>query len=261
MVAQTWLQSSDMWLTKVGFYITSKAAAEDIRVAVCEVNAGTPNLERVLTSVIYAAANIVIGWNRLAVPYTFLSKGKRNGIVFVSNANHKVGMADGQGFLNGTFFYSTDGSFFQGDLTKDMMIELYAAKFSSPQVTIEFAPINLDGGFRNIDILAESWVPDSCQLIYEMRPSGAGDWLPLINDNGAILASAPPLAQFRGRFVGTTDMAPALKLTGSRVRVDRPKTALKHITTNIVLDTPADEIHVLVTWKISTTLRTITLAP
>ena len=45
--------------------------------------------------------------------------------MLVSNANHKVGIADGQGYLDGTFFFSTDGSYYVGDLTKDMMLEVW----------------------------------------------------------------------------------------------------------------------------------------
>jgi hypothetical protein len=41
---------------------------------------------------------------------------------------------------------------------------------------------------------------------------------------------APPLAQFRARFVGTSDMMPILHLTGSRVKVYRPKLAYKHVS-------------------------------
>lgn len=246
-VWQSWLQSNDIWMTKLGIYITVKAAAEDIHLAVCELVAGVPDLSKTIMTITLAAADIVIGWNRIATPYTFLRRGSRYAVVALSNANHRIGIADGQGFLNGTFGYSTDGAYFQGDLTKDMMLEVWGARFNAAQVQIEFAPINLDGGFRDVDILAEMWVPDSCQLLWEMRPSGVGDWQPLLVDNAAVLATAPPLAQFRGRFVGTTDMAPALHLTGSRVHVSRPKVANKHVSTDITLATPSAAIHVIVT--------------
>jgi hypothetical protein len=234
-VAQTFLVSNDMYATKLGFYITAKGANEDIHIALCEVSNGQPDLDKVVLKTVYAQADIVIGWNRFAVPPTFLAKGKRYALVFISNANHKVGMASGQSYLDGTFFYSTDGIYYQGDLTKDMMLEVWGAKFRAAQVAIEFAPINLDGGFRDIDILAEMWVPQSTQLVFEMRPNGTGEWLPLVNDNGAILATSPPLAQFRARFVGTSDMQPMIHMTGSRVRVSRPKTVFKHISNPITV--------------------------
>ncbi|ARQ95336.1 hypothetical protein [Bradyrhizobium phage BDU-MI-1] len=229
-VAQTFLVSNDMIATRLGFYITAKGANEDIHIALCEVTAGMPDLEKVILKTTYAHAGIVNGWNTMPIQPTPLSKGKRYAFVFVSNANHKIGMTSGQAYLDGTFFYSTDGIYYQGDLTKDMMIQVYGAKFASAQVAIEFAPINLDGGFRTIDILTEQWVPGSCQLVYEMRPNGTGEWQPLIQDNAGILAVAPPLAQFRARFVGTSDMMPILHMTGSRVKVYRPKTAWKHVS-------------------------------
>jgi hypothetical protein len=230
-VAQTFLVSNDIIATQVGFYIAAKAANEDIHIALCEVTAGQPDLDKVCMKTICPQASIVTGWNTLAIQPTFLAKGKRYAFVFISNANHQIGMTSGQSYLDGTFFYSTDGIYFLGDLTKDMMIQIYGAQFSAAQVAIEFAPINLDGGFRDVDILAEQWVPGSCELVYEMRPNGTGEWQPLIADNSSVLGTAPPLAQFRARFVGTTDMMPILHLTGSRVKVSRPKTAYKHVST------------------------------
>jgi hypothetical protein len=229
-VAQTFLVSNDLIATQVGFYITAKGANEDIHIALAEVIAGQPDLDKVILKTTYPQASIVNGWNLLPIQPTFLQKGKRYAFVFISNANHKIGMTSGQSYLDGTFFYSTDGIYFQGDLTKDMMIQVYGAQFAAAQVAIEFAPINLDGGFRTVDILAEQWVPASCELVYEMRPNGTGEWQPLIADNAGVLGMAPPLAQFRARFVGTSDMMPILHLTGSRVKVYRPKTTFKHVS-------------------------------
>jgi hypothetical protein len=232
-VAQTFLVSNDIIATKLGFYITAKGASEDVNIVLCEVSQGQPDLNKVMGKFVYPHASIVTGMNRFSITPTFLQKGKRYALVFISNANHKIGMTSGQSYLDGTFFYSTDGIYFQGDLTKDFMIEVWGAKFGSAQVAIEFAPINLDGGFRDIDILAEMWAPASTQLVFEIRPNGSGEWQPLVKDNAGILATAPPLAQFRARFVGTSDMQPMIHLIGSRVIISRPKTALKHISTPI----------------------------
>jgi hypothetical protein len=242
-VAQTFLISNDIVATQLGFYITAKAANEDIHIALCEVTAGQPDLDKVCLKTTYAQANIVTGWNLCPIQPTFLAKGKRYALVFISNANHQIGMTSGQSYLDGTFFYSTDGIYYMGDLTKDMMIQVYGAQFASSQVAIEFAPINLDGGFRDVDILAEQWVPGSCQLVFEMRPNGTGEWQPLIGDNSGVLGTAPPLAQFRARFIGTTDMAPILHLTGSRVNVSRPKTAWKHVSTPMTVPAMANVAH------------------
>lgn len=242
-VAQTFLVSNDIIATQLGFYITAKAANEDIHIALCEVTAGQPDLDKVCLKTTYAQANIVTGWNLCPIQPTFLAKGKRYAFVFISNANHQIGMTSGQSYLDGTFFYSTDGIYYMGDLTKDMMLQVYGASFASSQVAIEFAPINLDGGFRDVDILAEQWVPGSCELVYEMRPNGTGEWQPLIADNSGVLGVAPPLAQFRARFIGTTDMMPILHLTGSRVSVSRPKTAYKHVSTTMTVPALSNVTH------------------
>lgn len=244
MVAQTFLASNDMWATKLGLYVTAKAATEDIHLALCEVIAGVPDLDRTIMKTVHPAASIAIGWNRIAIPYTFLQKGRRYALVVVSNADHKIGMASGQDYLDGTFFYSTDGIYYQGDLTKDMMLEVWGARFNSAQVAIEFNPINLDGGLRDIDILAEQWSTEACELVFELRPGGTGEWYPITAENPDILAAAPALCQFRARFVGTRDMQPALKLTGSRVKVSRPKTAFKHVSDEITLATASNAITV-----------------
>ncbi|UZE51127.1 hypothetical protein ONR75_11220 [Rhodopseudomonas sp. P2A-2r] len=244
-VAQSFLISNDTWASKIGFFITSKGGNEDIHLALCEVTNGVPNLDRVVMKTVLPSASILIGWNRVSIPATFLAKGKRFAVVVVSNANHKIGMAEGQGYLDGTFFYSTDGVYYQGDLTKDMMLEIYGAKFDASQVAIEFAPINLDGGLRTIDILAEMWVPDSAQLVWEMRPNGSGEWQSLTPDNAGVLGAAPALVQFRARFVGTRDMHAGIKLTGSRVKVSRPKLAFKHVSSLVTLANPSNEIHIV----------------
>lgn len=243
-IAQTFLVSNDMWMTKFGFYCTAKGGAEDISIVLCETTGGEPDPDKVILKTVYPHAQIVTGWNRIAIPPTFAAKGKRLAWMLVSNANHKLGMASGQSYLAGTFFTSTDGRFQLGDLTKDLMLEVWGAKFGSSQVTIEFNPINLDGGFRTIDILAEQWVPESSQLVFEVRPNGAGDWLPLTRDNAGALSASPVLAQFRGRFVGTPDVHAAIRLPGSRVKVSRPKTTFKHVSVRRTLKTTSSTIHV-----------------
>ncbi len=241
-IAQTFPVTNDMWATAVSVYIVAKGGAENIHMALCEVTNGQPDKSKTVAYAVLDEGDIVAGWNKIAIPPTFLAKGRRYGIVLVSNADHQVGISSGQTFLDGTFFYSTDGAYYLGDLTKDLNFRIYGAEFAAPQVTLEFETINLDGGFRDIDILAHMWVPDSCQLIFEVRPGGAGDWLQLTEENLDALSGAPVLAQFRGRFVGTRDMMPALRLTDSRVKVSRPATAAKHVSSEITMGTPSDTL-------------------
>ena len=246
LIAQSFLVPNDMWCTQVDIFVTAKGGNEDVHVALCAIKAGVPDLEHTIAKTTLPQASIVANaWNAITLHPTFLSKGTKYALVLVSNANHKVGMVTGQAYLDGTFFYSTDGVYYQGDLTKDLMFRLWGARFENPQVAIEFEVINLDGGLRFIDILAEMWVPESASIVWEIRPNGTGEWIPLIRDNAATtLAAAPPLTQFRARFDGTRDMHGAIKLTGSRVHVSRPKLAFTHVSNALDLVTPSDEIHV-----------------
>ncbi len=244
-VAQSFLVANDMWLTRLGFYLTVKAANEAVHLTVCEITNGVPDLGKVILHQTVAHGDLEVnGFTRVNCIPTFLTSGKRYALVLTSNANHKIGMASGQQYLDGTFFYSTDGAYFQGDLTKDMLLEIWGARFTSPQVTIELEAINLDGGIRNIDILAGMIRPESTDLIFEVQPSGSGGWIPLKPENLDAFAATPPLCHFRARFVGTRDMMPGLMLTGSRVKISRPKTALKHVSSVITLGSASDDIYV-----------------
>lgn len=242
-VAQSLLISNDMWLTRLGFYLTAKAANEAVHVSLVELTNGVPDLEKaVLHQMVPHTSLVTNGWTRFNVQPTFLKAGKRYAIVLVSNANHRIGMTMGQRYLDGTFFYSTDGTYFQGDLTKDMMVELWGAKFRAAQVVINLEALNLDGGIRNIDILAGMVVPQSTELVFEVQPNGSGAWRALAPEDLGAFNGTPPLVFFRARFVGTQDVMPGLMLGGSQVKLSRPKTAFKHISEPITLLNSSDQI-------------------
>lgn len=244
-IAQSFPVTNDMWLTRMGFFMTAKAAAEAVHVTLAEVINGVPDLNRVILQQTVPHGDLVTGdWTRFATQPTFLRAGKRYALVLTSNANHKFGMASGQDFVDGTFFYSTDGSYFQGDLTRDLMFELWGARFNAPMVTVELGALNLSGGMREIDILAEMVAPESTSLVFEVRPNGSGAWLPLDVASADNFAGVPPLCHFRARFVGTRDIQPAVRLTGSRVKLSRPKTSFTHISTPITLASASDSITV-----------------
>jgi hypothetical protein len=245
LVAQTLLNSNDTWLTRIGFYVKEKAANENVHLAIVECTGGVPDLDKAILKQTVNHADLISGdWTRINTVPTFLKAGKRYAIVLVSNANHKIGMATGQSYLDGSFFYSTDGAWFQGDLTKDMMLELYGAKFRAPQVTIELGAWNLDGGIRNIDILAGTIAPESTQLIYEVLPTNGTNWIALTTDDLSAFNAAPPLCRARVRFVGTRDVMPGLVITGSRCKLSRPKTAFTHISKQQTLAAPTTSVTV-----------------
>ena len=244
LVGQTFLNANDFWATQLGFYINSKAANEDIWVTLCEVTNGQPDKDKAILVQSYPHASIVTGWNKMTIPPTFLESGKRYAMVFISNANHRFGMASGQSYLDGTFFYSTDGEYFLGDLTRDLMIQVWGAKFNNAQVAIELEALNLDGGIDSLDIETSMISPGSTDVIFEVQPNGAGNWVPLNETNVNAFATMPPLCRFRARFVGTRDMHTGIRLPGSEVRLARPKTTMKHVSNAKDLSVPSDELRV-----------------
>jgi hypothetical protein len=242
-VAQTFLVGNDFWLTRAGFWLTAKAANEAVFLTICEVTNGTPDLKKVILQQTIPHTSLLTGnWTETDVVPTFLKAGKRYAMVLTSNANHRVAMVPGQNYLDGTFFYSTDGAYYQGDLTKDMAFLLYGAKFRAAQVTIEMAALNLDGGIRNIDIMAGAITPASTSLIYEVQPGGSGEWFPISYERPEAFVSTPPLARFRARFVGTRDMMPGVTLTGSQWQLSRPKLAFTHISSLQTTASPASTV-------------------
>lgn len=246
MVGQSFLNANDIWATQLGFYVSSKAANEDIWITLCEVTNGQPDKFKAILVQSYPHASISTGWNKMNIPPTFLESGKRYAMVFVSNANHKFGLASGQSYIDGTFFYSTDGEYFLGDLTKDLMVQVWGAKFNNAQVAIELEALNLDGGIDSIDLETSMVSPASGSLIFEVQPNGSGNWKPLNDTDEDAFVGMPPLCRFRARFVGTRDMHTGIKLTGSEVRLSRPKTSMKHVSKTLPLSSSSDQLRVRV---------------
>lgn len=248
-VAQTFLVANDIWATKLGFYVSVKGD-ENIFLTLCEVTNGAPDLTKVILHQVVDVNAVVVGWNRVTVTPTFMKSGSRYAVVLTSQSTHKLGMTEGQNYLDGTFFQTTDTAAYVPDLTRDLMLEIWGAQFNAPQVTIEFHDVSLEGGVRNLDLCAGTVIPASTQLVYEVRPAGTSEWLTLDQDNLTALTGAPsgPTGfYFRGRFIGTKDVAPAIMLTGSRLNYSRPKQTFKQVSENWHLETASDDITVVVT--------------
>lgn len=233
-VGQTFLNSQDGWLTQVGFYLTRRAGSGNINLALCETVNGAPDLTKAImvTTVNYADLKQYPEQTMVTIPPTFLKAGRRYAVVLTTNANHWAAMASGNSYTQGTFFYSTDGAFYQGDLTKDMMLTLNFAQFANARVVIALQPLQLDGGIANIDINAESIIPGATDLVFEVEINSA--WRPLTEVDVTALIGLPPLIPLRAVFLGTSDIMPALKLLGSVVKVWRPRTTFKHISDNCI---------------------------
>lgn len=244
-VAQSFLNAQDGWLTKVGLYFTRKAASGNVYVTVVETVAGSPDVGAAVAHVMLPYSAIKVGTTPgnetiVDLPPTFLEAGKRYAIVITTNADHYVALAGSGTFTQGTLFYSTDGAYFMGDLTKDLMFSLYFAKFENPRVVIQLQPLTLDGGMSSIDILAEAKAPANTNLVYEVQVGGV--WKPVSELSLGNFVGLPPLVPLRVVLVGTTDIAPGLRLTGSVCKVSRPRTTFLHLSELRTLAGPRDKI-------------------
>ncbi|SDB57560.1 hypothetical protein [Bauldia litoralis] len=257
-VAQTFLNSQDGWLSQVGLYFSRKAATGDVTVLVCETAFGMPDLTRVLSRTTVPVADIKVGSisggaglpslveTKVVLPPTYLVAGRRYAIVCVTTGDHYVAMTNtDNGVVQGTFFVSTDGAFFAGNLVDDLKMRLYFAKFERTRLSVELTALQLAGGILDIDILNEGITPPACRTDFEVQVNGA--WVPLDGEpNGPNLSGLPAILPLRVTLTGTTDLMPGFGLTGSEVIVSRPRTAFTWVGALRTLGSPSNSIKVIV---------------
>jgi hypothetical protein len=257
-VAQTFLNSQDGWLTQLGLFFSRKAATGDVSIIVCETAYGMPDLDRVISRTVLAAASIQIGGTAqnaalpalvettVPVAPTFLRAGRRYAIVLVTTGDHYVAMTNtDNGIVQGTFFVSTDGAFFAGNLVSDMKMKLYFAKFDAPRAVVELTALQLAGGILDIDILNEGITPPACRTDFEVQVNGA--WAPLdAPPNGPNLSGLPAILPLRAVLTGTSDLMPGFGIAASQATVSRNKTAFTWIGTKRTLGSPTTSVKVII---------------
>lgn len=252
MVAQTFLNTQAGWLTSFDLYFNQVAATGNVRVLLTKTAGGKPDLSKVIAETTIAAAHLVKGsnpktashWTRISLAPTALEAGERYGLVLITSGDHYVGLTQGANYAAGTLFYSTDGAFFQGDLTLDMMMRANFASFANTRLEVDLASLNLSGGINDIDIAFEGITPAGTELHFEVRPEGSGTWF-RIGGEGNPFLGLPALVRFRAVFVGTKDLMPGVRLTGSNVTVSRPATTFRHYTKTRNLPAASQSVKVI----------------
>lgn len=248
-IGQTFLNSQDGWCTGVNIGLTRLAGSGSITLALCETYRGAPDITKAVAQVTLQRGDLKVypqeGLTRFPLPPTFLSAGTRYAIVLVTAADHYAATATGGAFAQGTLFYSTDGAWFDGDFTKDLVFSVDFARFERVRTVVELQPISLNGGIASLDILAGMVVPRSCQCFFEVQAPG-GQWETIDAITPQKLVGLPPLLQFRAVMIGTTDIAPGIQVSGSRVRLERPRETFKHISTPRTLPAPTSQVKVTV---------------
>ena len=257
-IAQTFLNSQDGWLSQVGLFVSRKAATGDITVLISETSFGMPDLTRVLSRTMVPVAEIKVGSvsggiglpslveTKIVFPPTYLVAGRRYALVCVTTGDHYVAMTNtDNGVVQGTFFVSTDGAFFAGNLTDDLKLRLYFAKFERTRLSVELTALQLAGGILDIDLLNEGITPPACRTDFEVQVNGA--WVPLDGaPNGPNLSGLPAILPLRVTLTGTTDLMPGFGLTGSQAIVSRPKTSFTWVGGTRTLGSPSNSIKVIV---------------
>ena len=245
IIGQTFLVSNAMWLTKVGLQFTQIGASGDVMVAVCETEGGKPDLLKTLTRVTVARGDLKKYPEETAIPVppVLLEAGKRYALVLITQGDHRLATVSGNNYTQGTLFFGTDGDYFTGDLTKDLMFTLYAAQFAQPRVEVVLQSVSLAGGISDINIAAPQIVPDGCELRYEIQVGGK--WYPL-GDAAMRLSTLPDIVPLRLVLLGTSDLAPAFRLAPNAITGSRAATSLAHWSTLRTLAAPSASITVQV---------------
>jgi len=247
--AQTILNSQNGWLRRIGLTFTRKAADGAVHMMLCDTVNGLPNPHRTLANVSVEAADIKAdGTTETIFEFpqpVFLSPGKRYAIVLVTGGAHTVALVEGTEYSQGTLFYSTDGEYFQGDFTKDLMMTLYYARFQNPRTVVDLKPVSLAEGIAAFDILHEAVIPDATSLSLEYQPSGTGEWVTITSGTTDGLLGLPAMCRLRAVFNGSQDIMPGLGLSGSKFRAARPGTSFKHISALRTLGDASENIDVI----------------
>lgn len=247
LVAQSFLVSNAMWLTRVGLNFTQVGASGDVHVLVCETEGGKPNLEKTLTRVTVARNDLKRYPTETAIPVppVLLQAGTRYALVLITQGDHRAATVSGDSYTQGTLFFGTDGDYFTGDLTKDLMFTLYAAQFAQPRIEVMLQSVSLAGGISDLEISAPQIVPDGTELVYEAQVGGK--WY-AVSDLASLLGTVPDIVPLRAVMLGTTDLAPALQLTANAVTGSRPATGFTHWSNERILaaNTSAVTVQVVV---------------
>ena len=241
LIAQTMLIANAMWLTQIGLQFTAIGATGDVNLLVVETVGGKPDMEKAVAEVVIPVADLKQYPTETTVPIvpTLLEAGKRYALVMITQGAHRVATVDGNNFTQGTLFNGTDGDYFVGDLTKDLMFTLYAAKFDQSRTEVVLQEVSLSGGISDLDIRAKQVLPEGTSLDYEIQVGGK--WYRLDDGTNHLLGN-PGIVPLRAVFLGTEDLAPALVTGVDLLTASRPNLAGEHWSTVRTLPAPATSL-------------------
>lgn len=210
---QTFLVSQPMVATSIDLSVSRVGNDGTLYLFVCETDeTGQPVIEKVLATGQIGPAELQIGWNRIDLDLTFLESGKRYAWFTVTTGNHALYTTEQNKFTGGSLFLMTDGAWAQGDVEGDFAFKLNAARFRDVRTVIPLEPVTLENGMTDIDLLYKAWVPGGTALEFELKPSGATQWVPFREEDISThpLVGLPALTEIRVVMLGTPDLAPMI---------------------------------------------------
>jgi hypothetical protein len=258
--SQSFIQSQGRWTPGVRLAIETWSPGAQITATLveCDDN-GFPNKKRAiavstLTSAdfkAYTPSNNLL--TRFAWDHPFWMKQGLYAIMFATTGDVTVSYAEGQSFLGGTQFDSTDGYFQQGDLTKDMVMTVEYCQFTITSIPVLLAGLNLDGGIHNVGIKVASIVPTNADSRFALQTGGSWIQLPRADKTTGVIdpdtvpdnlfgAGVTPYYDFRVELNGNQWEMPILDLNQSEVTVFRADARFRHLSVERLLQATVTSI-------------------
>ncbi len=256
IVAETFLNAQDGWLTSVDFFLTRASTDGDIQVLIVETRHGAPEFDRVVARATVSTLDLRVypAHTRANFIPTFLSQGKRYGLVFQTSGNHFLAMVIDNKYAQGMLFIATGAGWAMGDILRDITFRLNFAEFDVPRVAIQLQPLELQNGIAAIDLNVDSIRPAACSTTFELMVNGT--WTPLGSssaENPNPLNGLPPLLPFRVVLTGTTDLMPGIGVgPNGWAYTWRPRSDFRHISKVQRLPAPVNVVFVdvrLESWR------------
>ncbi|TCT41145.1 hypothetical protein [Martelella mediterranea] len=251
--AESFLIHQERWTPRTWLGIKAWGDGAEVTAVLVECrNDGTPDPKRALASVTKTAADFT-AWPertyftfdkpRLLKPLAGSgSKARAYAIMYFVTGDVTVATADGSAFLGGNLFTSTDGIYFDGDVTRDLIMGIDFCAFEITQMPIRLNSWQLTGGIESIDILAPQLVPSAANVVYEINVNGSWKALSAQNSDAAFINGITALYETRVVFTGTEWGMPIIEMGDSRVRLTRPKDQLTWLSTDWALGEQASEM-------------------
>lgn len=231
--AQTFLQHQERLVTRSWLGIKRWGAGAAISAIFCECDAqGRPDQSRAFNRVDLTAANFQ-AWPAktyftyprpvLSGPLSAGGRARPYATIWITTGDVDVVTADGQAFLGGNLFTTTDGYFWDGDLTRDICHGYDFANFDITDMPVRLTGWNLSGGIEALDVLAPMIVPGAASATFQVNVNGKYRSLDKSESGVSFLEGTQVGYDAQVLLRGTEWGMPIIDCNGSRVRLSRPK--------------------------------------